>query len=200
MPTVHSVTKSGTILLLIASTAWMAAGCIPSRFSGYEPSGQGTREAGYCVAGIQDGFRVEATHGVQVRWRASRDEQADSILLDVHVLVPGGATAQLRSPELTLASEYWSRPQVLPIAAISAPGPLESPPEAVLAGSSESSRGTYHLWYFPIAKGLQSQTGIPAVPTFSAQLPPLLINGETWESAPVTFREYRRWGVYTCVQ
>ncbi|KAA0208528.1 MAG: hypothetical protein EDM71_04225 [Proteobacteria bacterium] len=200
MPTVHSVTKPGTTLLLIASTAWMATGCIPSRFSGYEPSGQGTREAGYCVAGIKDNFRVGATHGVQVHWWASRDEQAGSILLDVNIDVPDAVTVQLGSPGLVLSSEHWSKPQPLPVAAITAPGPRELDPEAVLIGSSESSRGSYQLWYFPITRGVMSQTGIPAVPTFSAQLPPLLINGETWESAPVTFREYRRWGVYTCVQ
>lgn len=196
----RSVTRPVAAVASIIAMALMATGCMPSKFSGYEPSGPGIREDGYCVAGVRDNLRVEAPHGVQVHWRASRDQAADAILLDVNVSVPDGVIVQLRSPDLVLSSEEWARPQLLPIAEISAPGPRNLAPDAQLAGSADASRGNYHFWYFPVGRGMTSKTGIPAVSAFSVQLPPLLINGDAWESAPVAFREFTRWGVYTCAQ
>jgi hypothetical protein len=176
------------------------SGCIPAHVSGYEPSGPGKRESGYCIAGIRDKLLVEAPGGVGVHWWASRDEVSDRIMLDVYLTVPAGVTVRLRSPDVVLHSEAWSRPEVLAIEAISAPGPRTFEPDAALVGSDEPSMGDYSLRFFTPGKGMWAQTGIRAVPEFSASLPPLEINGQAWESAPVSFTESSRWGFYTCVQ
>ncbi len=201
MLTVPSVTRVGVAAGLLAAALVLAtAGCIPARFSGYEPSGPGKRESGYCITGIQDNLRVEAPGGVGVHWWASRDDVTDSIMLDIYLTVPAGTTVRLRSPDIELRSDGWPKPQVLPIKTISAPGPRTFTPDAALVGSDESSMGNYSFHFFQTMKGTLAQTGIPAVPGFSASLPPLEINGQLWESAPVNFKEYTRWGVYTCVQ
>lgn len=191
--------------MIRVSTIWLSLllagllhGCVPARFSGYEAYGAGKPERDHCVVGLHELRLVEGPMGVGVHWRATVDEDADGLLLSVYLSIPAGVTVQLLSPDLLLHSESWSQPMILPVHTISTSGPRQLDPDAQLAGSSDASSGMYSLWFHPVTRGASGKTGLPAVTSFSAQLPPLLINDEQWTPGKVQFKRYRRWGIYTC--
>jgi len=180
--------------------AFILAGCIPAKFSGYEASGPGKRERDYCVAGLNELRLVESRDGVGIHWRAGRDEDTDTITMHVYMTIPAGVTVQLTSPALVLDSEHWAQPRLLSVQVISAPGPRQFTADAELAGSDEDSMGMYSFWFSLAEDRPAAETGIPAVEHFTARMPALLVNGVAWDSEAVTFRKYSRWGVYTCIQ
>jgi len=186
--------------MLVAALALTACGCIPWRFSGYEPSGPGQREPGFCVAGIHTRLKQEALHGVGVHWQADRDDGADTVLLHVYLTVPAGVVVRLQSADLVFRGESWPEPRHLTVQAITAPGPDSLPVGAELIGPADPARGQFDLWFFPERAGSFMWTGIPAAPEFSIALPLLTIDGEAWQAPPVTFKAFSRWGIYTCVQ
>lgn len=184
----------------IAALALAICGCIPARFSGYEPSGPGQREPEICAAGIHTRLLQEALHGVGVHWQADRDSDSNSVLLYVYLTVPKGVVVRFQDADLVFRSESWPEARHLTIRTITTPGPRYLQADADLVGPDDPAWGHFSLWFFPEARGSFMGTDIPAVAEFSITLPLLTINGEAWQAAPVDFREFSRWGVYTCVQ
>lgn len=193
-----SVTRAVFVAVLALSLS--LAGCIPAKFSGYKPIGNGSLAGGYCVAGIKDRLRVHAPSGVEVLLYAEENEKSNTILLGVDLIIPEGVSVQLLSSVLVLQSPEWAQSRTLAIHRITAAGPRVYEPSAVLPGSSQESMGAFTLWFLPGEKGTLWETGVHKVLTFTLSLPALSINGRQFQVNTVAFEAYREWGMYTCVQ
>lgn len=180
------------------------AGCIPAQFSGYTPTGPGTVERRYCAGpGIKDALRIEAESGVRIDLRAGQNRRDNTITLSIRFTVPEAVVVQLRSSELQLRSPNWPQPRVLRIDRVLGSGPKPGPnyyaPTDRLPGGS-TSPGIFGLWFLKGDKGNAFQTGLPIVSAFTLVLPPLTIDGETYQFAPIDFEAYEKVSIYTCVQ
>lgn len=180
--------------------------CVPTKFTGYEPTGAGTAEPGYCVAGIRDTFRVDAPAGVRVNLRANlvslrrESESVDRVVeLDGWITVPKGVTVRLTAPTLRLESPAWPRPRDLEVHGISAGGPAFFGATDRLTGSRDAPE-KFSLQVGLPGLGQLSQSGIAAPERFTLHLPPIEIDGRPFDVGPVTFQAYEKWGVFTCVQ
>ncbi len=174
--------------------------CVPSKFSGYLPSGPGVLESGYCVSGIKDTLHVNAYDGVEIFINAGDESYDKTLTLSIYLHIPEGVVAQFLSSEVMLSSPEWTQPRTLPIYRITAPGPREYLPMDMLPGSSKESMGHFLLWYIKGNKGTLFQTGINKVEKFTLLMPPLSINGIEYRLDTISFESFNRWGVYTCVQ
>lgn len=191
------MTRHAVTLLALAASL---AGCIPAKFSGYRPTGPGSREGGYCVAGIRDRLRVPAIHGVEILLHAEEDGHDHTILLEVTLVVPDAAIVQLGSTEVLVRSPDWAQAPPLVIQRITGGASREHGPLAVLTGSSQDSMGTFTLWFLPGDTGTLWRTGMPAARSFAVSLPAMTVDGVPFQADVVTFEAYSEWGVYTCAQ
>jgi len=177
--------------------------CVPAKFTGYIPTGPGTAEKGYCVAGIKDNLRVRTGSGVDIVIWGNDNERNRTIALKVDIIVPEAVTVQLVAPDFVLRSSEWPQQHVLVVDRIIGPGPRSEPktygPTEKLVGVGGS--GSHFLpWFLKGEKGTLYQTMIPKVKSFTLQPPPLSINGQTYRIDPITFEAYEKLSVYTCVQ
>lgn len=203
----RSVIDGSAALRTAALGAALAlCGCVPTKFTGYEPTGAGTSEPSYCIAGIRDTFRVDAPAGVRVNLRADRvalrsgSESAGRVVeLDGWITVPKGVTARLTAPTLRLESPEWPRSRELEVHGISAGGPAFFGATDRLTGSRDAPE-MFSLQVGLPGVGQLSQSGIAAPERFTLHLPPIEIDGRPFDVGPVTFQAYEKWGVYTCVQ
>lgn len=170
------------------------------RFAGYQPSGPGRLEGGYCVAWIKDNLRIAGPSGTDVVVSAAENHADHTLELGVAVTMPDQVAVRLLADHLVLSSPDWPQSKALPIVVISAPGPRQYPPLAVLRGSDRPEMNSFTLWFRPVGKGNLNQTGIPAIPRFSLELPPMEIDGQGFQPGIVRFEPYRKWGMYYCVQ
>lgn len=184
----------------VAIACLIASSCIPLRFSGYEPSGPGTLEPGYCIAWIRDNLRIDGPHSVSIRLRAYPYQTEGTLLLSIDVTVPADVSASFVSPYVTLDSPQWEGSKTLTIEAITTGGPRSVGPTDVLRSAAVGSSETFGVWFRPVGKGALDWTGLPLVDTFTLKLPAMQINGDAFQVEPVTFRAYRKWGMYYCVQ
>ena len=174
--------------------------CVPARFSGYRPVGTGALESSQCVAGLRDILRTQAREGVQLLWNAAIDPGDKHLLLNIVLEIPEGVGVRFLTPTVVLTSPAWPAPRFLTIRRITAAGPLEVGPMALLMGSSNRASSTFSLWYQVSGKGTLGETGLPAVERVTVKLPPLKINGERFQAGSVDFEASREWGFYTCAQ
>jgi hypothetical protein len=179
----------------------LIAGCIPLRFSGYLPSGPGTRESGYCIAGIKDVVRIDLHSGVEVILRASTNERKKTILLHAYMAIPEENTVRLTATQMVLDSEYWPSSRMAEITNIWSPVSGTVQPLTLLTGSPPDLSSYYPLGFNETPEANPRETGIAAVEAFYLRFPDLLINGERFSIPPIEFRRYRnKWGVPYCIQ
>ena len=186
--------------LFVCAMSALLAGCVPWQFSGYRPNGSGALESGYCVAGIRDRMRFNALRGVDILVYAAKDNQNQTILLEVSLVVPDGVTARFLSSDLVLRSPEWPQSRALSIYRITGGMARVHEPSAVLPGSANASTGTFTLWFMRGEVGTLWQTGLPLVRSFTVSLPPMTIDGRQFDLEEVAFRSYREWGMFTCAQ
>jgi hypothetical protein len=168
-------------------------GCVPVRFSGYHPSGSGTVESGFCIAGIKDFHRAQVDAGVQILTRASQNTLDNTIQLRIELVVPAGVTVELLPLELVGRSPQWKDPQILRVREI---GPYVATENFQIRGAA-GDLGYFRLGFVPRRPG---QTTLPNVETFSLQFPALRVDGRMYHIDDIEFRAYKEWGMPTCIQ
>jgi hypothetical protein len=193
--------RSPTSLGLPAAVtaAALLAGCFPAKLSGYRPEGAGVLESGYCVALLRDRLRIRAPAGVELLVYTLPHGYRAAVVLGVELFVPAGTTVRWESPRLLLHSPDWGRPRVWMIDRIVA-GAGTYDATAPLGGATGRRARRYELTYYAADAGTVSEPFIPHATTFTLELPALTVNGTAFRPGPVTFRPYRAWGVYTCLQ
>jgi hypothetical protein len=187
-------------VLAVAGASLALSSCMPAQFSGYYPVGKGTIESSRCIAGIRDTLRVSGPSGTEIMLHARKTHSSGAGELQVYVTIPDHVSMQLLSRDFILESPAWAEPMILPVVVITAPGPREYDPLAVLSGSTDDSRNIYSLWFRPVGEDLPVQAGIPAGSEFSLRLPAIAINGERFAVERILFKPYREWGLYYCIQ
>lgn len=187
-------------VIAIMFATFLLGACVPIRFSVFDVSGDGQKQAGYCVAGIKDVLLVEAPHDVRINWWTDNRGPEESLWLRIYLEIPEGVSVRFESDRLQLESPSWTEPRGLSINTITAPGPLQFAADALLIGPRNPAQRMHTLWYFPVGRGNAYRTDIPFVQEFSVRLPPMRINDEPWQAGPVSFTAARRWGMYTCIQ
>ncbi|MBW7930882.1 MAG: hypothetical protein H3C57_06205 [Gammaproteobacteria bacterium] len=187
-------------VIAIMLAASLLGACVPMRFPVFDVSGEGQKQAGYCIAGIKNVLLAEAPHGVHINWWAENRGPEGSLWLRIYLEIPEGVSVRFESERLQLESPGWTEPKGLSIKAITAPGPLQFAADALLVGPVDPARQRHLLWFLPDSRGNAYRTDIPFVSEFSVRLPPMSINGEPWQAGPVSFTAARRWGMYTCIQ
>lgn len=192
---------------LVVAAAFATAGCVPTRFSGYEPTGTGVAETSYCIAGIRDTFRIPGPQGVEVFLRANRVALERNVggleqvmQLTMYATVPAGVTARLTSPLLRLESPDWERPRELEVSEITSVGPRTFGPTDPLRGQKGHQDSLFTFEVRLPGLGAYSQSSLPAPTRFTLHVPPFEVNGAAFDLQPVRFEAYTKWSVYTCVQ
>jgi hypothetical protein len=179
--------------------AALGAGCVPAQLEGYRPSGRGSLDDDFCIAGIRDRLRMRAPQGVELSLGTVRHGYRPGALLNVDFTVPGGVTLQWDSARVTLASPEWSRPRGWMIDRIVA-GASTHAATAVLAGAGGPRGRAYRLTFYATDTGTIGEPLIPPVREFTLTLPALAVDGVRFDPGPVHFEAYREWGFYTCAQ
>src|SRR4030067_905428 len=170
--------------VMVFALALLLQGCVPMRFTGYQPSGLGSVEGRYCVAGIKDVYRTEAVAGVQILTRAGQNSLNDTIKLHIELIVPEGTTVQLLSLEFVARSPEWAEPQILPVREI---GTYVATKELQIHGGS-GDMGYFNLKFIPRRL---SETPLPKVDIFTLQFPPLRINDQVFQPESISFHAYK---------
>ena len=163
------------------------------------PNGPGVLEARTCGSSLADTLRVPVTNGVEVLVTASPDDIGPTpyrqIRLSVQLLVPAGSTVRLLTPEVTLTSEVWARPETLTIAqvedwnTVTAAERIHLPGAALTTGPNAASARIFELSW--VVEGPREQTSLPVVGSFELQLPALEVDGTATRVVPIRFETYR---------
>ncbi len=183
-------TRLGIVMPFVLTVALQ--GCVPVRFSGYQPSGPGTVEGRSCVASIKDVHRDQTDTGVQILTRAGQNTLDNTIQLHIELIVPEGVTVQLLSLEFVAISPEWAGPQILRAREI---GSYVATEELQIHGA-RGDLGNFSLRFVPRRP---AQTPLPKVDTFTLQFPPLRINDHVYRPESVNFHAYKEWSIYTCI-
>ncbi len=187
-----SAAKALISLLLLA----LVSGCaVPILFSGYAPQGSEPLEGGRCVIGVNDILRIPADDGVSVTVRAGQHATTNTITLNIEVLVSDRVSARFLSPVISLTSTEWAQPIPLLIDRISGGEARDNSPTAVLRGTPNDTYNSFLLWFVKGEKGTLFQTMVPKTPRFTLALPTLQINGRDFVFSPISFEEYKKWGL-----
>ncbi|MBM4197505.1 MAG: hypothetical protein FJ197_10510 [Gammaproteobacteria bacterium] len=178
-------------------------GCVPMRFSGYEASGNGKQQRGYCIAWIKDELLIEAPRKVDLIVRARVPEYGNALDVMAEMRIPKGVVARWLDTVVTYASSEWSAPRVGRILGIRGPGSVPTPDSPIrgeLTGGM-FDRGAAHYVSFsdPDGKSLLGDSDHP-IQRFSMTLPALDVDGVRFDPGTVHFKAYQKWGQYSCVQ
>jgi hypothetical protein len=179
--------------------AVLSAGCVPVQLQGYRPSGRGSLDDDFCVAGIRDRLRLHAPRGVELSLGTVPHGYRPGALLNVDFRVPAGVTLRWDSARVTLASPEWSRPRAWAIDRIVS-GRSTYAATAELPGADGRHGRAYRLTFYATDTGTIAEPVIPPVREFTLTLPQMAIDGARFDPRPVRFEAYREWGFYTCAQ
>lgn len=180
---------------VVVSTIFLLNACVaPMPFSGYIPDGQGVLTNASGIVGVKNVLHIEVGEASIV---TQGDISSNSMLeLNINVIVPKAATAQLVSSEFVVNSAQLAKPVTLVVKKITASGPESFMPLSELVGETydpgwigNRTNKVFHLWFDPSAD-------VPKVDSFMLYFPKLRVNGKIYQVEPVSFRFYSRWGVY----
>lgn len=173
------------------------AGCVPMVSHEYDVKGQGDKsESGGCSPNTEVRLTAHLTPATAVVfWGSAERLHPSHRIASISFTFSNDEVASLTKPEVTIASKAYATPRIIPITTIRRASGLNSPscdPPAVSAyqkANEPMHRMPGTLYGDSVIDSVFIiDIAVPNNPgEFTIRLPPVLVNGETFDVPPATF-------------